>query len=297
MANIYLILVAGSVWESIVSAIQRPEAIITYLSAALPSVSTFFINYIITIWLSGVPYKLIRRFRAIEYLFYRYSMFPRYMTRRMMKNGPFRDTRVQYGTELSDVLYVLCVVLLYWVISPVILIFATPLFWSWYYNWKYQYVFVVTRTYESGGDLWYRLYMYSMLGLLAGTITFMAYMGIKEGITQGPLLFPLPIIILVAWHHTEACFKFQSQSMPFDLNIKDDFQNHACNEERLRDFTANFMKQPNLVGPAEIFPYPYRVGGEPPNRVPLFDANGALNEEYVDELPAPVDVTTHASEV
>jgi hypothetical protein len=285
MANIYLILVAGSVWESLKHAIRRPEAILIYISAALPTVSGFFINYMLTIWLSGVPYKLIRRFRALEYLWYRCTTLPRLMTRRTMKKGPFRDTRVQYGTELSDVLYVLCVVLLYWVICPVVVLFALPLFWSWYYMWKYQYVFVVTRTYESGGDLWFTIYRYAMYGLFAGTFTFMAYMGIKQGESQGPLLFPLPVIILIAWKHTEACFKVQSMHMPFDLTIKDDLQRLSPKEEVIAKFSESFMKQPNLVGPAHIFPYPYRIGS-----VPLFDANGAFNEEYVDELPAPVDV-------
>lgn len=266
IANVYLILVAGSVWSSIVAAIQRPAAIITYLAAAMPSVSTFFVNYLITIWLSGVPYKLIRRGRALEYLMYYYTHSAQYTTRRMMKTGPFRDTRVQYGTELSDVLYALCVVVLYWVISPVVLLFATPLFWSWYYTWKYEYAFVVTRVYESGGELWYKLYQYSMVALLAGTVVFITYMGIKEGVSQGPLLVPLPLIILMCWRHTEMQFKNQSQSMPFDLAIRDDFSHNGADGNgwqapKYADFSPEFMKQPNLVCPAEIFPYPYRVDG------------------------------------
>ena len=211
-------------WTSLAQAVSNPTAIISYISAALPSVAGFFINYIITITLSGIPYKLIRRARALEYLIYRTFVPSSYMTRRMLKNGIFRNTRVEYGTELSDVLYVLCILLLYWVISPVVVLFATPLFWGWYYNWKYQFVFVVTRNFESGGLFWYRLHRYSMVGLLAGTGIFMVYMGIKEGITQGPLLFPLPIIILLAWYHTENCFRVQSESMPFDLALKEDLQ-------------------------------------------------------------------------
>lgn len=37
---------------------------------------------------------------------------------------------------------------------------------------------------------------------------------------------------------------------------------------------------------AEMSPYPCAVDG-----IPLFDAYGALNEVYVDDLPEPVDVT------
>jgi hypothetical protein len=224
IANIYLLLFAGSIWDSLFEAIENPKAILSLISAALPSVSIFFINYIITIWFSGVPYKMIRRFCAMQYLYYRCCTSDRKLTRRMMKNpmGPFGETRVSYGTEISDVLYVLCVVMLYWVIAPLVLLLATGLFWSWYFTWKYQYVFVVTRRVESGGQFWYKIYRYSMTGLVAGTVTFMAYMGIKEGISQGPMLVPLPIIIFICWRHTERRFKHQAQNLAFGTALKHD---------------------------------------------------------------------------
>lgn len=300
IANIYLILAAGSVWDSIVAAVEHPAAIVTYLSAAVPRVSTFFVNYIITVWLSGVPYKLIRRLRALEYLVFWSTHTARYTTRRMMKEGPYREIHMGYGTELSDVLYVLCIVLLYWVISPVVLLFAVPLFWSWYYAWKYEFAFVVTRAYESGGEMWYLMYQYAMMGLLAGTAMFMAYMGLQQGVAQSPMLVPLPVIILMAWRYTEQMFRQQSLSMPFDLAIRDDLKQHGLSSgsfEENKDasgetpqqtppkpnyalFSADFMKQPNLVCAADIFPYPYRIDG-----VPLFNRHGALNEVYVDDLP------------
>jgi hypothetical protein len=131
ITNIYLLLFAGSIWDSLSEAIENPKAIVSLISAALPSVSIFFINFIITSWLSGVPYKLIRRFHALDYLYYRMRFGSASLARRTLKEGPFAEARVSYGTELSDVLYVLCVVLLYWIIAPVVLLLATALFWSW----------------------------------------------------------------------------------------------------------------------------------------------------------------------
>ena len=157
--------------------------------------------------------------------------------------------------------------------------------------WKYEMVFVVTRAYESGGVLWYRIYQYAMTGLLAGNIVFITYMGIKEGVSQGPLLVPLPLIIIVCWRHTETQFKFQSEAMPFDLAIRDDFGDDlrgAPQECKCATFNANFMKQPNLTCAAEIFPYPYRING-----IPLFDQHGALSEVYVDDILDPIDISPH----
>ena len=334
IANIYLLLFAGSIWDSLAEAIQNPKAILQLISAALPKVSILFINYIITVWLSGVPYKMIRRFCAIQYLWYRSCTSNNALTRRMLKNpdGPFGETRVGYGTEISDVLYVLCVVMLYWVIAPIVLILATGLFWSWYFMWKYQYVFVVTRTFESGGKFWYKIYRYSMLGLMAGTITFMAYMGIKEGIQQGPLLVPLPIIIVLAWRYTERRFRNQSKNLAFGAALKqerhhsetdlaslvgseihhaslgtdaidagsdpEDSHLPACfpsinsssstpaSVSVITRFRPNFMKQPNLLCPARVYPYPYRLYD-----IPLLDKYGALNEIYLDDIPEGTDPT------
>lgn len=376
IANIYLLLFAGSIWDSLSEAIENPKAIVSLISAALPKVSIFFVNYIITIWLSGVPYKMIRRFCAVQYLYYRLFTRDAALTRRMLKNptGPFGETRVAYGTELSDVLYVLCVVMLYWVIAPIVLILAAGLFWSWYFTWKYQYVFVITRTFESGGQFWYKLYRYSMLGLMAGTIVFMAFMGIKEGVSQGPLLVPLPIIIYMSWRYTERRFKAQSQNLAFGSALKQERSSsagdlpsmshsaaawaghshghHAGNSSQQErspernternetlfedmylhseqgtsidahhepershlpthshatftnthqnphapasphaavadNFRENFMKQPNLLAPAKVYPYPYRL-----YNFPLLDKFGALNEIYLDDIPEGVDPAT-----
>jgi len=317
IANIYLLLFAGSIWDSLAQALENPKAIVSLISAALPTVSVFFINFIITSWLSGVPYKLIRRYFALQYLYYRTWFSDALLIRRTMKDGPFEEARVNYGPELSDVLYVLCVVLLYWIIAPLVVVLATALFWSWYYAWKYHYVFVVTRTFESGGKFWYKIYRYSMTGLMAGAVTFMAYMGIKEGISQGPLLLPLPLIILYSWRYTEKRFKEKSKNLAFGTAL--DRERTLLSEENgfgnvrakglqqesksalmydkvgitsnggdsasgVLEFSPTFMVQPNLLSPPKVYPYPYRIDG-----VPLLDHDGKLSAVYVENIPDGVD--------
>jgi hypothetical protein len=264
--------------------------------------------------------------------------------------------------------------MLYWVIAPIVLILATMLFYCWYIMWKYQYVFVVTRTFESGGLFWYKLYRYSMLGLMAGTITFMTYMGIKEGVSQGPLLVPLPILIYMAWRYTERRFRHQSKNLAFGTALKQErnysdsdlaamvsgsdahehvqgplHPHHASGQTGaaaasgasaavgasvdasqdpesarppvdhspsqhhhhrstsqssiastitsntagtghssvLLKFRENFMKQPNLLCPSKIYPYPYRLYD-----IPLLDKYGTLNEIYLEDIPEGVDPAT-----
>uniref|UniRef100_A0A7S3M2Z8 Uncharacterized protein n=1 Tax=Spumella elongata TaxID=89044 RepID=A0A7S3M2Z8_9STRA len=53
------------------------------------------------------------------------------------------------------------------------------------------------------------------------------------------------------------------------------------------NFRENFMKQPNLLAPAKVYPYPYRLYD-----FPLLDKFGSLNEIYLDDIPEGVDPTT-----
>jgi len=143
--------------------------------------------------------------------------------------------QVEYGTTLPDLLYVLCIVLLYWVIAPVILLFGTGFFFTSYIAYKYQFIFVNIRSYESGGLFFYGLYKYSMTGLVTASVLFIAYMGIKQGVAQTPLLVPLPFMIVYFWRYTERQFKVLSHNIPFDTAVRDDDDraNLTCSEHHL----------------------------------------------------------------
>jgi hypothetical protein len=297
IANVYLLLLAGSIFDSLEEAINDPASILRLISSSLPSVSVFFINFIITTWLTGAPLILLQAAPSGLLAFYRICMKPERLTRPMLKNGPFAPYEVEYGTALPDLLYVLCIVLLYWVITPVILVFAAAFFFTSYMAYKYQFIFVTIRSYESGGQFFYGVYAYSMTGLLTGTVLFIAYMGVKEGVLQAPLLVPLPFLIIYCWRYTEKQFKVMSVNMPFDTAVKadDDVSSnaaHDAHEKLLGSFTEEFLKQPNIVGPAVVYPYPHRILG-----VPLLNPHGALNEVYAEDIPAGMDPAVYIEQL
>jgi len=88
--------------------------------------------------------------------------------------------------------------------------------------YKYKYTYVNVRRYESGGQFWYGLYRYSMTGLLVSTLAGIAYMSIKLGAMQAPLLAPLPLIVLFCWRATENQYKYLSMSLPLETAIHQD---------------------------------------------------------------------------
>ena len=145
------------------------------------------------------------------------------------------------------------------------------------------------RSFESGGQFFYGLYAYSMTGLLTASVLFIAYMGIKLGELQTPCLAPLPFIILYCWRHTEKEFKVLSMNMPFDTAVhvdadRDKPEQHDNIHKIISTFSAEFLKQPNVVGAAKIYPYPHRILD-----IPLLDRHGTLNEVYLDEIPEGMD--------
>jgi hypothetical protein len=66
--------------------------------------------------------------------------------------------------------------------------------------------------YQSGGYMWYAVFNRSMVALMAGVLTLLGYLGIRETFFSGPfyLLAPLPFCISYFWYKCEDRFKAAS---------------------------------------------------------------------------------------
>lgn len=275
IANVYLLLLTGSAITSVSDVIDDPAAILNYISAALPTTSVFFINFTITSLFSGVPLNLLNIGPFLYMTALRYLSKEKSLTRRTVMEGPLSSGSLEYGTALPGELYILCIMLLYWIIAPILLLVATFYFGGAYIVLKYNVVYVLERKYESGGRFWYGLYDYSMLALMVSTITFIFYMSISQGVMQAPLLLPLPILIIFAWRYTETKYKDLSLHVPYSTAVTADLKTEG---EAVHDtFTENYLKQPNMIAPKVIYPYPYRIDGHRK----LFDDNGLVDAVYL----------------
>ena len=219
VANVLIIVLAGSLFGTLSEAIDNPGSIASILGSALPGVSVFFINFIITQLLSGVPSILFRYIPWLILKLYQCCFDEKSVTRRMLLEGPLAQVTVDYGVELPPLLNILFIMMIYGVMAPILLVVATLYFGATYVAWKYQYLFVIVPDNEGGGRFWYGIFDYSMVGLLVSTVTMVGYMGIKEGIAQAPLTLPLPVIVLVAWSYTDSKFKKLSQNLPYSSAV------------------------------------------------------------------------------
>ncbi len=274
----YLLLLAGSAFGSLSNSLGDPTSIVNAISAALPLSSIFFINYILTQAFVGIPMLFLRIAPLLILHVTRFLNNDKKLNRRSLMEGPLADTPVAYGTTLPNALYILCISLLYWVISPPIVVVSVLFYGCCYIAWKYQYMYVIVRNFESGGKYWYGLYNYAMTGLLASTITILAYMSIKEGAVQAPLLIPLPFIVVMAWRYTEGQFKVLSENVPFSVAVAEDEESSAY--EEIEKFTEDYLKPPSLLAPKVVYPYPHRI-----DDIPIIDENGLVNSVYLDKKP------------
>lgn len=292
IANVYLMLLAGSIFNALSDAIDDPSSIIQLLGTALPTVSNFFINYMLTLLLTGTPIFLLRIGPLIVYKLYRMIFGEAKLTRRTLIEGPLANFPINYGVILPNILYLLCIILTYWVIAPISTAVGALLFGATLLKWKYHLIYVVVPNFESGGVFFYGLFRYSMIGLMTSTITAIAYMGIRQGAIQAPLLIPLPFIVWNIWGKAEDEFYRLSMNLPYSMAVSDDMQQDAARLEELRAaFKGDYLRQPEFSEPVAAKPFPYRING-----VPLISEEGHIAEVYwdgctvveaVDVEPAP----------
>jgi hypothetical protein len=211
LANVYLMLLAGSVFGAMADVLDNPTSIVSILANALPTVSTFFINFFLTGLLSGVPLMMLRIGPIIIFKLYCKIINPDKITRRDFVEGPLANAPIKYEVLLPKMLYLVAIQLTFMVISPILLIISGIMFSALFLAWKYQLCYVITPPSQMGGMLWYRLFKYSMTALLASSITMIGYMGIKEGFAQSALLIPLPFLVKFVWNYTSE--KFESCSL------------------------------------------------------------------------------------
>jgi uncharacterized small protein (DUF1192 family) len=280
IATVYFFLLAGSTLNSISDIVDNPGSVLIYLSAALPTTSIFFMNYCITTLFITVPLVSLQIMQLIYFLIIRWYYNEKEVTRRMVVKDILENVTMDYGTTLPDTLYILAIGLLYWVIAPLVIIIITFIFGATYILMKYQYLYIFTRKYESGGNYWYGLYNYSMIALMISTITMIVYLSIKEAYIQAPLLAPLPLIIYFFWNYTEDRFRAVSSNVPYSSALKVDLSEESKSRKDYESFNKDYLKQPSLIAKKVVQPYPYRV-----NALPLINEEGLVNPIYYEDNP------------
>jgi len=200
LANIYITVTAGSIYNSLADILDRPSAILEILGTKLPTVVGYFISLLITKILAGLP-VIILRFGALSRMLFLKACFrERKMTQREL-DEVYREENLLYGWEYPTQLLVIVICFTYAVISPIILPVGALYFFGALMVYKKQVLYVYTQSYESGGSLFPTACDRTIFGLICGQITFIGYTVMREAFYEPIFLFPLPLSsIWVMWY-------------------------------------------------------------------------------------------------
>ena len=200
-----MLLVAGSMFSFLKEASTNPSKVISTIGTSLPSIAALLVSSTLLSSLACLA-KLLCLTKSLKLLLLRLCFDQRSLTRNALlqsPGGPFAPTDIDYSVDLPDCMFILNCVLIYSAIAPIILPAGAMCFAVLFMICKYQFVFVFTRSNETGGKFWYDIYHYSICALMATVALNIAYMSVKQGFPQTVALLHLPLIILYAWRYTE----------------------------------------------------------------------------------------------
>jgi len=197
-ANLWLILIGGSVFNQIDAIMKDPTSIVSLLATALPGASTFFMNMIImsTFLAMGVELSQVVRC-AIDFalgLVQSEAM----KTQRMIDSSR-KPESIMWGKILPPVVFILLVTLVYMPIVPLMEVFAVVYFGGWYLVYKHNCLHCYAQEFEGGGLLFETLSGFFMVCLYMAEIISVGYLGLKSA--TGPAILTIIVLVLTVIAH------------------------------------------------------------------------------------------------
>ncbi|KAM0790961.1 hypothetical protein ACM66B_004266 [Microbotryomycetes sp. NB124-2] len=129
---------------------QSPQKVLDKLATTLPGGRNFFVSYVMLSGMAFMPLQLLELATVIPRWFY-----VAFITRTPRDHAELnRPSMVNLGTVYPQALLMFTIGMTYSIISPLVLPFTTLYFGIAYLVYKYKFLFVYYRPYESRGQAW-----------------------------------------------------------------------------------------------------------------------------------------------
>jgi len=233
MSNIYVTVIVGSIFEDLKHIIDHPQELMNTLAASIPKVAVYFTCLIIIKATSGLALEMLNVGALVTRLAcgLKGTVFGCFLTvvggedgrsiAEMDKEEEEEDAAVgrrarvpgdavpRYSQIYGDILLVLIVCLTYAVLFPLLLPFGCLYFaLSWCVR-RFRALVFHTPAYESGGELFYKVFDRTIVGLYFAVSVTMSYILTKSP-SMSPFLFP---ILIVVWcFHRRCHFRYERPS-------------------------------------------------------------------------------------
>jgi hypothetical protein len=267
LVNVFISVISGTILTSVTRILDDPGSALVTLGFSFATFSTYFTNLLIVKCFTAVPVQMLRIWPLIQVTFVRLFSNKKKTTRRELKSGAYADYPIDYGETYPSILMVLIIVMTYGCISPFLVTFAMIFFVFAYISFKYQLLYVFINEFQTGGFMWYSVFNRSIISLLCGVFTLIAYMGVTNySAMVFYFLWPLPVLIYGFWKRCNSIYKVSSLNLSLEnsIDLDEDIKIKKENNESipLDKFKKKMFRQPNLaVGPLK--PAAYRKATSP----------------------------------
>ncbi|KAJ3279976.1 hypothetical protein HK104_001023, partial [Borealophlyctis nickersoniae] len=185
VVNVLLVItISGSILSSIRNILNNPSSIVPLLATSIPSVSNFFVNYIMLLALGGPSGELLQLAQLIlQPLFLK--LFGK--TPRTIRENS-KPTLFLPGTVMAQHAFVAVVGVTYCTIAPLVLVFVVVYFGMYAVAYGYQMQYVYTHLPETGGMYMYTATTQLFAGLYIHQITLLGLFYLKQAMAQGTIM-------------------------------------------------------------------------------------------------------------
>ena len=200
LANIYVTVTSASIWDALSEIIDDPSDTFDILGESLPKVVGYFVSFILTKILLGLPSTLMRWGPLSRYLVLRIFFDEKFMSQREL-DGVYAKQNFYYGREVRNyyyldfclkfylsnsiqypnILLVMSICFTYASIAPVVLPVGAIYFFFAFHVYKLQFVHVISSRYQAGGSLFPAACSLAIIGLTGGQLTLIGFLSLREG--------------------------------------------------------------------------------------------------------------------
>ncbi|KAJ3189307.1 hypothetical protein HDU85_002935 [Gaertneriomyces sp. JEL0708] len=196
--NILLVItISGSVFTALRNLVEYPGRILNILATSIPTVSNFFVNYVMLLSISGPSSELLQLGNLIiKPLGKKYfAKTPRKIKRRC-KPEKFRP-----GTILSQHSFVATVGLTYCTIAPLVLVFVVLYFLLWRMAYGYQFQYVYNHLSDTGGQYLHVAARQLFVGIYLHQLVLLGLFILKEAFPQAIIVVCGMVFVGLCHHH------------------------------------------------------------------------------------------------
>ncbi|KAI2511217.1 Cytosolic domain of 10TM putative phosphate transporter [Fragilaria crotonensis] len=243
LANVYVTVTAGSILDSLAEILDHPSNAFTILGISLPTVVGYFVMFLFTKILAGLPLTLLNVGPLLNRILGSLLCRERIMSQRELEEE-YKPIPMRLGRQYPNQLLVVVIMFTYATISPVILPVGALYFLAAFVVYKKQLLLVYSSTYESGGVFFPTACYRTMVGLVAAQVTLIGYTVLRQGYYQPMVLLPLTFYTVTMMSVFKQLYKDPGQYLSLERAVDLDKKR----AENVADaFDENVYRQPILV--------------------------------------------------